>query len=345
MYHGTMKFGVVFLTLLTIGCAVESPPRSTSGVSSPTAMASLAPIQTPSASVASHSDSLVLQLTYISERHEGYYGVYAVEVGCLDTQQPCIGTPHLMFELNHWLNDIAWSPDGRKLAFSYVGVAGDFDIFVANSNGQDIVNITNDYGDEGQPVWSSNGAQIAYIYGSATEPEQIRISDTDGKRATRFLDRIFNPSDFMWLPDGHTIAYTAFLSPQDGRTQISIAQSDGTVLYTVPNAPADFTSILGMTFSPDGKQIAFVGEITPSNGPSTMDIYVAKVNDGKALNLTNKLGHNMDPKWSPVGDWLAFESDRSGNYEVYLISSDGRITINVSQNESDDTNPAWLVYK
>lgn len=38
---------------------------------------------------------------------------------------------------------------------------------------------------------------------------------------------------------------------------------------------------------------------------------------------------------------IAFASDRSGNYEIYLLDTTTRALINLTQNSTDDLNPAW----
>ena len=39
--------------------------------------------------------------------------------------------------------------------------------------------------------------------------------------------------------------------------------------------------------------------------------------------LTNNAAYDSDPSWSPDGSRIAFNSDRDGNYEVYVMNADG----------------------
>jgi Tol biopolymer transport system component len=39
--------------------------------------------------------------------------------------------------------------------------------------------------------------------------------------------------------------------------------------------------------------------------------------------LTNDIHHDRSPQWSPDGNRLAFYSDRSGRFEIWLINADG----------------------
>lgn len=66
--------------------------------------------------------------------------------------------------------------------------------------------------------------------------------------------------------------------------------------------------------SPDGKQIAFCYK---------GDIYKVAVNGGEAVRLTTQDSYESTPVWSPDGKYLAFASDRNGNFDVYIMPADG----------------------
>lgn len=62
--------------------------------------------------------------------------------------------------------------------------------------------------------------------------------------------------------------------------------------------------------SPEGKRLVF---------EARGELFNAPVKEGYTLNLTRSSGaFDMFPAWSPDGQWVAFWSDRSGEYELYL---------------------------
>ena len=60
------------------------------------------------------------------------------------------------------------------------------------------------------------------------------------------------------------------------------------------------------------------------------------------INLTNHLAGDSSPNWSPDGNQIAFQSDRDGNWEVYVMNADGTNPINLTNsNRASDGRPAW----
>jgi TolB protein len=47
------------------------------------------------------------------------------------------------------------------------------------------------------------------------------------------------------------------------------------------------------------------------------------------------------PAWRPDGQQIAFVSNRSGNYDVWLMTASGTGLVNLTNNKAQDTSPAW----
>ncbi|MBU6999036.1 MAG: PD40 domain-containing protein [Theionarchaea archaeon] len=45
--------------------------------------------------------------------------------------------------------------------------------------------------------------------------------------------------------------------------------------------------------------------------------------------------------WSPDGKKIAFESDRDGNRDIYVMNADGTNQVTMIRNPADDGNPDW----
>ena len=60
---------------------------------------------------------------------------------------------------------------------------------------------------------------------------------------------------------------------------------------------------------------------------------VKKLTDGEFLDAW--------PAWRPDGKQIAFASNRSGNYDIWLMTSDGKELTNLTDHKAQDTSPAW----
>ncbi len=59
------------------------------------------------------------------------------------------------------------------------------------------------------------------------------------------------------------------------------------------------------------------------------------------LNLTNAVGLDDQPAWSPDGTKIAFRSNRDGNFEIYVMNVDGTGQTRLTNDPAEDTDPAW----
>jgi dipeptidyl aminopeptidase/acylaminoacyl peptidase len=103
-------------------------------------------------------------------------------------------------------------------------------------------------------------------------------------------------------------------------------------LYTTRN-------IGGSTWSPDGKQVAFVANITGRN-----NIWTVPASGGWPTQLTISDQRQTDPAWSPDGKWIAYASDYDGNeqWDIFLVSAaNGDVQNLTTTKEIAENAPVW----
>jgi Tol biopolymer transport system component len=102
--------------------------------------------------------------------------------------------------------------------------------------------------------------------------------------------------------------------------------------------------------SPDGDRIAvtYGGQFVMLSGGSDMYAYVAggriatMSRNGDDLRLLTGTGSNNDkPAYSPDGEKIAFSSNRDGQWEIYVMNSDGTGQTRLTNNTANDWFPAW----
>jgi TolB protein len=136
----------------------------------------------------------------------------------------------------------AWSPDGKKIAFSgftFSGltlprlIRGDADIYVINADGSSLKRITESPAGDSWPSWSPDGKKIAFVRqrgegGPSTVCKsciyKIRVDGTGLKRLTGTKSFATDPA---WSPNGKKIVFSS-ANPDAPNLDVFVMNSDGT---------------------------------------------------------------------------------------------------------------------
>jgi dipeptidyl aminopeptidase/acylaminoacyl peptidase len=93
------------------------------------------------------------------------------------------------------------------------------------------------------------------------------------------------------------------------------------------------------TWSPDGKSIAFISNMSGRN-----NLWVVASEGGFPTQLTVSDQRQTSPTWSPDGKWIAYQSDYDGDeqWDIFLVSPKTGKVVNITQTrEIAETNPTW----
>ncbi|HZR66277.1 MAG TPA: S9 family peptidase [Terriglobales bacterium] len=92
-------------------------------------------------------------------------------------------------------------------------------------------------------------------------------------------------------------------------------------------------------WSPDGKTIVFVSNITGRN-----NLWLVPVAGGWPTQLTVSDQRQFNPAWSPDGKWIAYQSDYDGDeqWDIFLVSPKTGQVVNVTKTrEISEEYPTW----
>ena len=155
---------------------------------------------------------------------------------------------------------------------------------------------------------------IAVAIGVFVYLKRAQVSPSPISRPKSTLVRLTNNNTMdgspVWSPDGSRIA---FWSNRDGKNEIYVMDADGgkvSMLTTIPN------SAFVPAWSPDGAKIA----LTVDTLGSRANIYQMDLDGGNLRRVTAGPKYDTRPAFSPDGSKLAFQSNRDGNYEIYVMN-------------------------
>ena len=236
---------------------------------------------------------------------------------------------------------IALSPDvaGRaapsnsgKLAFEGDRF-GEWGLAAMRPDGSGIVNLDALPG-AADVSWSPNGKKVAFEADPNNDGNlEVFVMNADGSNLVQLTDspdRDYWPD---WFPNGKQIAFT---SSRSGVPHIYVMNADGSDQHALTSG--DEMACLEPDVSPNGKQVVFSCE-TPTEPPT---IWVANADGSNAQQLTVPgPGVDINPQWSPNGKTIVFSSNRTGTFEIYLMSADGNHQVQLTSSPGGDFNPTF----
>jgi len=204
-------------------------------------------------------------------------------------------------------NSIAWSPDGKHLAFlSDAEKPGQYQLYAAEMPERRVRRLTNVTGTLQHPSWSPDGKSLAILFtenaprmpgplepvaaatGAINEQnynQRLTLVDATSGRVRQLSAADLYVYEYEWSPDGTTFVATA--APGPGDNNWYVAQ-----IYTIAADTGKTKSILkpsmqiaNPVWSPDGKRVAFIGGLMSDEGVTGGDIFTLRVSGGEPRNL------------------------------------------------------------
>ncbi len=209
----------------------------------------------------------------------------------------------------------AWSPDGKAIAF----------LFVENAS-------------RSAGALDAMKPYAGVIGEDWVEIQRVFAVDSNSGHGTFLTTSNLHVYEFDWAPSSHQIAFIAANPPGENnwwvaklyKTALSMqtiggAKGDDVIVHdshldttTVLDPSTTSGSLHGLQiavprFSPDGKQIAFIGGLMSDQGSTGGDLYTVPANGGQPTDITPGIDGTPSYEAWLNNDTLGFVEDRRGH--------------------------------
>ncbi|MCJ7580215.1 MAG: tetratricopeptide repeat protein, partial [Candidatus Aminicenantes bacterium] len=181
---------------------------------------------------------------------------------------------------------LAWSPDGKQIAYNWWGETSYIDMRVIDATGskpfRTVHNMTNP------------GSSGAFVIG--------------------------------WTPDGKSIvtAFAEEIGLRGRLSLVSIENGSEQIIREMDVRDLVYNQVISIDISPDGRWIAYSYPANDKNA-SNRDIYLMSINGKQNFPLIEHPACDLVIGWLPDGKTMLFKSDREGTDDVWAISvKDGK---------------------
>jgi TolB protein len=226
-----------------------------------------------------------------------------------------------------------WAPDNQAIAYTSYRPAGQFgtfqDIIVSyiTTGARETPANGSPQRQNYLPIYSPDGSKIAFTSNRDGNPE-IYVMNRDGSGLRRMTNNPAIDVTPTWSPSGNQLAW---VSDRTGQPHIYIMNADGTGQRSLINEYCDRPTWSSGQFN----EIAYAARTGPG-----YDIKLYSFTNGEAIKLTDGLGSNESPAFSPNGRHIAFTSTRSGKSQVFTIDRTGENLRQITR-EGNNKFPNW----
>lgn len=205
----------------------------------------------------------------------------------------------------------SWSPDGQRAAF-VSDRSGNREIYSVDLETMMAVNLTQNPAADIAPSWSPDGQFIAFV-----------------------SDRDYCPVDDLGLPDAGCVFWHG---------ELYVMRYNGTDIRRVTRTA---TSECGAGWSPDSTRLFYSAPCSlVMDEPA--EIYTVDLASGLVTQLTDSgaisttpLAHSINPTPSPDGRHVLFYSSRDGDWELYLMDTDGGNVVRLTSMPGSELSASW----
>ena len=209
------------------------------------------------------------------------------------------------------------SPGGTHVVFNsrVIDEAGNsqMEIFTANISTGETYRLTYNPSFDDSGRWSPDGSEIIFYSNRDGSMDLWKISVNESgyplETAVKVLESDAREHCGRWSFDGHYIVYE---SDKTGVNHLWMITSDG---LNETQLTFDENQNGYPAWHPSGDYIVYNKQTSTSS-----NLHILSLLDGETKRLTmHQMGVDAHPTWSADGKYIAFHSDRAGNFDIWIM--------------------------
>ena len=206
-----------------------------------------------------------------------------------------------------------WMNDGERIAF-LSSESGSMQLWIMNADGSNRKQITEREGGMSDFAFSPDETKLLFVADIKSKPSTADLHPDLPKSSGILVDDLMYKHWDQWVS---TVPHP-FVADFDGKSianEFDLLEGE---LFESPVRP--FGGIEQLAWSPDGKTVAYTSRKKTGVAyaiSTNTDIYFYDLESKQTRNITEgMMGYDMNPAFSPDGQWLAWESMERDGYEA-----------------------------
>ncbi len=266
--------------------------------------------------------------------------------GAIYTISPLGGSERLLLELDDLFRSgfksptfqLSWSPDGKLLAF----MDGDppktpssiYLLSIESGEKRKLTSPPTAWRGDGTPAFSPDGKTVAFVRANARGEADVYLTSVSGGEPRQLTFDNNYVVGMAWKANGREIVFSSFSKGQSLLWSVPVSGGSPRRL-SLGGELGEFREI-----SASGTQLAF------GRSRSDKDIWRVQRRSGKQIDSVSKLivstRNDSVPAFSSDGSRIAFISNRSGIYHLWVCNEDGSNPVQVTFAEHNGIGPpSW----
>jgi len=215
--------------------------------------------------------------------------------------------------------------------------SGNWELWAIKPDGTDLRQLTRTPEDEHSPAVSPDGKQILFV----DSRRMLWVMNGDGSNRVEIPLPKGIYAQPAWAPNGQEIAFVKYTVTPSDQSEIWTMKKQGEKWRDPERVSAYPPMRLYPSYSPDGLKLAYAEFKRDERSGAIEEIGILDLDKKNFRTITGDRVDSFKPVWSPSGEEIVYTSNRSGNYDIWVISLKDGKQRQLTRDPVYDGEPTW----